>query len=364
MKISHVPLESFVPKSKNKVRIENDAFHLPAKEEQLGKARHHVSIPGEYKLPFRIDMTVCTRFVNIQPSQFTVYIGKGRVYFNGGRVCGGDVLLGGKSVLGDDGSPFYVYYNEIPEKEFVDISIVYGSKAMYVTVDEKIYYASKEMPYLKLLQDNAIPEEFIDGLGIGLCSGTHTTTAIKSLAITEYENDEPDILAKIVDLPEMSEFELFVRGLPPEVHDEVFRTDDYLLNETRDSLKLRRTFNKNEHLIYKSSCGFQYQIPEYGVRGHHLTYWVQSAKKPDRTNEIFSKLAESSPEFAKEIFRKLAVCTPHSRECKQRTKVKLNTKSVDVCMGKVSYEMLPFEFEQVRKVAAAAGEVVKATGKK
>ena len=363
MKTSHIPLESFIPKSKNKVKIENDAFHIPAKETDLGKVRHHVSIPGKYQLPFRIDMRVNTTFVNTQPSQFTVYVGKGRVYFNGGRIAAGDILLGGRRVLGDDGSPYYVYYNHIPEKDFVDISITYTSQAMYVTVDNKICYASKEMPYLQLLQDNEIPDELTDGLEIALRSGTHTATVIKSLTVTEYENDKPDIPTEIADLPEMSEFELFVRGLPPEVHDEVFKTDDYLLNEMHNSLKFRRTFNKNEHLLYRSSAGFQYQIPEYGVRGHHQTYWVQSAKKPDRTDEIFGKLAESSSEFAEKIFKKLEICNPHSRVCKQRTKVKLKSKLVNVCMGKTNYKMLPEEFENVRKVVAAASEVVKAAGK-
>ena len=275
MKTNNIQLDTITPKKGTKIKCENNELHIPANDSGLGKSRSLVYIPGRYKPPFSINMTVKAKFMDKpqektklgdEPyTQLTLYIGKGRVYFCGGRVCAADILSDGKKgVHGDDGAPYYVYYNHIPEKDYVDISITFGTQAMYVAVDGVICYASRDMPYLQMPHDNIVPVD------MSLCSGTYTMTVLKSFAITEYENDEPAIPAEIADLPNVSEFEMFVRRLPPHVHDEVFKIDEYLLNHK--TVKFRRTFENIEHLIYKSSCGFNYQIPEYGVHGKHLTY--------------------------------------------------------------------------------------------
>ena len=362
MKTINIPLDAITPKKGTKIKYENNELHIPASVSDLGKSRSLAYIPGKYKLPFRINMMVKAKFIekpqektklgDEPQAQLTLLVGKGRVYFNGGRVCASDILADGKkSVLGDDGAPYYVYYNHMPEKGFVDVSITFGTQAMYVAVDGVICYASRDMPYLQMLQDNTVA----DCIDMSLRSGTYTMTTLKSFAITEYENDEPAVPAEIADLPDASEFELFVRGLPPHIHDEAFKLDEFLLNHKAGGLKFRRTFDNGEHLIYKSSCGFNYQIPEYGVHGKHLTYWVQSAKKPDRTNEMFIKLAETSAELADRIFGKLQICNPHFRECKRRTQVTLKSKTVDVCMAKIVHKMYPSEFEDVKAIVSAVG---------
>ena len=355
MKTHNIPLEAFRPKSGTKLRINDNGLHIPAEESNTGKSRNYAYVPGEYKLPFRIDMTVKTRFIEVQPEQFTWYIGKGRVYFNGGRICCSDIFAGGKGVIDDNGSPYHLYYSALPEKDFVNVSVVFGSKVMWVCVDNKYCYASDKFPYIKSMQENSAPNDRLD---ISLCCGTHTQAVVKSLVITEYENDEPDIPAKIRNLPELSPFELYVKGLPPGVHDEVFRTDEFLLNDMKGSLKFKRVIDNCGHLTYKSPCGLQYQIREFGVHGHQ-TNWIQSLNKPDYTNEIFKKLAETSPEFAEKMFSKLQVCNPHARECNRRTTVELNGKSIQVCSSTIRFELLSSEFEDLRKVVAAASEVMK-----
>jgi len=354
MKINNIPLELLTPKKPAKIKFENGEFHIPAEEAMLGKTRHHVNIPGKYKLPFRIDMTVKTKFIrtNQVASQLTLNIGRGNVYFNGGHTSAVDVLTSG-SIL-----PSVIYHNDMQSGEFVDLSITFGSEMMWVTVNDRVCFAAKNPGYIDLLRDNAT----MNGLDIAICGGTDTKLTIKSLNIVEYENDEPDIPEENMNLPELSAFELFVKGLPPEIHDEVFRLDEFLLNDMKSILKFRRTIDKNNHLTYQSPYGFVCTIREYGVGNSLQTHWVQSEKKPDRTNDIINKLAESSPETAERIFGKLQICAPHSRECKQRTKVEYNSKSINVCMGKINYEMFPFVFEDIRKVVAATSEVVKSYG--
>ena len=112
-------------------------------------------------------------------------------------------------------------------------------------------------------------------------------------------------------------------------------------------------------MTYTSPCGFQYGIREFGVGECHGTSWVQSPKKPDLTNEIINKLAEASPDFAEEIFNKFQFCNPHTRECGQRTKIELKSKTADVCMSKIIFKMIPSEFENLKKYIAAVREVIK-----
>ena len=108
MKTHNIPLESFTPKGKTKIKLENGELHIPVEKLGLDKSRHHVYVPGKYKLPFRIDMKAKINFVKTGPSQFTLYIGKGRIYFNEGRTCTSDILADIKGVMEDSGSPYYI----------------------------------------------------------------------------------------------------------------------------------------------------------------------------------------------------------------------------------------------------------------
>jgi len=363
MIIHPIPLESLTPKNKIKIKLENGELHIPAEEANLGKGRHHITIPGKYKLPFRIDMTVKSKFIrtNQIAPQLRLYIGNGNVYFNGGHTSCTDILTITKSsIFGDNKTANFVYYNDIPSKGFNDISVIFSSKMMWASVDDIICYSSDKLAYIDMMRDHTIPDEFMDGVNIAICGGTDTKLTIKSLTVTEYEKNEPEIPNELLNLPGLSAFEMFVKGLPPIIQDEMFKLDEYLMNDMKKSLKFRRTIDKNGHLTYVSPSGFQYGIREFGVGEYHGTSWVQSPKKPDLTNEIIKKLAEESPEFAEKIYDKLQVCNPPTRECKQRTKVELKSKSANVCMSKTVFKMLPSEYDDVKKYITAVSEVVKA----
>ena len=359
MKTHNIPLESFAPKGKIKVKIENGELHLPADESKVGKSRHHADIPGKFKLPFRIDMTVKVKVTETPPLELNLYIGNGKVHFEGGHTSCDDILTTVKfSTVGDSKLTSFVHYNDIPAKEYADISVIFGSKMMWVTVDNKYCFSSDKMLYIELLRENAVPKEFADGLGISICGGTHTKLAIKSLLITEYETDEPKTPAEIANLPELSPFELYVKGLPSELHDEMFKTDEFLMNDMKSSLKFKRTIDKHGHLTYQSPCGFQYGMTYFGAQERHATHWVQSPKKPDYTSEVLSKLAESSPKLADELFSNIQICNPHSRECKRRTTIEFKGESRQVCRGAISLKWHPSGFEDLRKLVTAASMVI------
>ncbi|MCL2546965.1 MAG: hypothetical protein FWE06_07215 [Oscillospiraceae bacterium] len=364
MKIHKIPLEAITsdginkfgkPKKGVKIRVENGELHIPADESILGKAKHHVYVPGNYKLPFRIDMTAKTESLAAKltdmVSQLTLLVGCGMVYFNGGHTSATDFLVPAKgSSVGDAKLTSFVAYNDMPLRDFADISVFVGRKMLWATVNGQICFASDKMPYMELLDDQTVD--------IAISGGTHTMLTISTLTITEYENDEPEIPVVLANLPEISSFEMYINGLPPEVHDELRKTDEFLLNDMKKSLKLRRSIDKGGHLLYQSPCGFHYRIREFGVHNCHETHWVKSANKPDFTSEALNKLAETSPDLANEMFARLLVCTPHARDCGRRTSVSFNGQTRQVCAGRIELEMLPERFDDVRKYIAVVGEVV------
>jgi len=348
MKMHSIPLESLLAK-RTTTKIENCELRIPAEAVHLGKARNHVSVPGKYKLPFSIDMTVKAKYAEVLPIELTLYIGNGKVFFNGGHTNCTDVLTVSKGSTGGDASlTSFVAYNDMPTKEYADISITFGSKMMWITVDDKICYASDKMPYIEMLPNSA-------ELDISICGGTYTKLAIKNFAILEYENDEPEIPAELKSLPEYSPFELFVEGLPPVLQAEMVKTDEFLMGCKK--LKFRRTIDSHGHLVYQSPCGLQYNMPYFGVQERHGTNWVQSPKKLDRTSEVLSNLAETSPGLADKLFANINVCNPHKRECKRRTTIAYKGDARLVCRGAIALEWLPVGFEDLKKLAEAAEKI-------
>jgi len=361
MKTHNIPLESIVPKKNVKSKIAEGVLHAPAEQSQMHKNWHYFTIPSIYKLPFRIDMIADLQYIrhNQLTSQLEVYVGKGRVYFNGGHTSCDDIFTStNKSTTSDNKVASYIANNEIPAKEYVDISVNFDSNMMWISVDGECCYASDKLPYIKLLQENTVPSELVDGLGVALCVGNDTMMRLKSFSVIEYENDQPQIPKKLLNLPELSEFELFVNGLPSIIHGSVRQLDEFLLNDMKN-LKFKRTIDKTNHLFYTASCGFQYTIQELGVGKNHETRWVQSTKKPDLTNDVIQRLRETSPELAVKIFSKLQVCEPsHKPVCARRTAVMLNGQSKNVCMSKIRHEMLPETFHDVKKYIVAVSDVV------
>lgn len=361
MKIHNIPLESITPKKNVKSKIVDGVLHAPAEQSQMHKNWHYFTIPNKYKLPFRIDMTADLQYIrhNQLTTQLEVYVGEGRVYFNGGHTSCDDIFTStNKSSTGDNKVASYIQNNEIPAKGYVDISINFGSDMMWVSVDGEYCYASNKLPYIKLLQENAVSSEFVDGVGIALCVGNDTMMRLKSFVVNEYEGSQPQTPEKLLTLPELSEFELFVSGLSSIIHESVRQLDEFLLSDMKN-LKFKRNIDKTNHLFYTASCGFQYTIQELGVGGKHETRWVQSAKKPDLTNKVIQRLNKSSPEFAEKMFSKLQVCNPsHKPTCTRRTEVLLNGQSKNVCMSKIQHEMLPETFEDVKKYIAVISDIV------
>jgi len=97
----------------------------------------------------------------------------------------------------------------------------------WVEINNKCCYHTRLVPYLKLLGNGNLPEEFMDGFSFAIGCGKNVELAIKSFAVTEYENDEPDIPAKLANLPELSLFEWYVKGMAPEFQNEMIKQTNF-----------------------------------------------------------------------------------------------------------------------------------------
>jgi len=332
------------PRGKIKTKFEDGVLHVPAEVENLGKSRHHIDVPGKYKIPFRIDMTARVKYYQLNQiaSQLTLYINNGSVYFNGGHTSVTDILTG------DDVPPSFIDYNDIPTEEYVDISITCGSEMIWVVVNGKFCFASDKIKHA--IDDTA---------DISICGGTATRVSFKSFAVTEYEDDEPDVPAELTNLPDLPPFEMFVKGLPLAIQDEMFKLDEFLLVDMKLGMKFRRSINKKGHLTYEATCGFRFEIREHGAGLNFMTAWVKTEKKPDYTNEIILKLAETAPEFAEKMFEKVHGCEVHLRGCARTVTYELMGKRKLSCCGRMNIKMDANGFADLKGFIAAASEVVK-----
>ncbi|MCL2187935.1 MAG: hypothetical protein FWB87_04140 [Defluviitaleaceae bacterium] len=349
MKIHNIPLGSLTPKSKIKTKLENGGLHIPDDISRLGKARHHMLVPNTYTLPFRIDMTVKTEFsrTNQITSQMSLYIGEGKLYFNGGHTSCTDIVTKAKaSVFGDNRFASMVRYNGIPDKDFVEISAYFTRDMMWVTVDGEICYASNKLDYLTAPQEN--------GINISLCGGTDTKLTLRCFSVTEYENDAPATPEALQSLPILSDFDMFINGIPPRVQDAVRDMDKFLLNEMKP-LKFKRGIDKYGHLQYKASCGLLYEMREFGVSNFHMLNWLNAAKSQNNV-KIINHIAKTAPDLAERIFANLHECNPHARDCKRRMFAEFNGKSKSVCEGKIKFNMETLAFMDIKAFVKAVLE--------
>lgn len=135
------------------------------------------------------------------------------------------------------------------------------------------------------MESNAVPEEFKDGLDFEIACAAKVELTIKSLMITEYEKDEPHIPEEIANMPELSAFEWYLKSLPHELRNEVFKTDEYLMKDIKAGLKFKKAIDKDGKLTYQLPCGLHYTMNRYSIGESHAMYW-------NRFGEVLNKLAK------------------------------------------------------------------------
>ncbi|MCL1808049.1 MAG: hypothetical protein FWG31_10160 [Oscillospiraceae bacterium] len=307
-------------------------------------------VPGAYALPFKIDLTLTANSRRLK-----LWIGKGYIAFigtffrsyngnekhqpEGGGIHRADVLTGKPE------PPKYDFDANLPLNETATLSVIYGSKAMWVEINGRPCYVAKNAPYMAVTNK--------ERLEIALSCDRGVELELKSLAVTEYENDEP-----VIGVPELSAYEWFLQSLPRELREEAVKTDQFLMESMKRVFKFKKSIDKEGVLAYISPCGLQYRLRRISFGETHYLSW-------DQFNKVFAKLGQTDPAFAEKMFanvrknitaKKCQQCD--SISCCNMKTIEYNGKSKKACAGAVQFEWTPSAFEDVRKLIQAAGEVV------
>jgi hypothetical protein len=366
LKVHNIPLESFITKGKVALSVDDGELHITANTDF--HRIFYAYIEGKYKLPFRIDMTV-----KIDSPSLYILIGKGYINIGKPNHRGVSDIFGSHSKKPNT----HDFDNYIPLNEYVNISVIYGRKALCLIINDKQKFYSKKEPYIKALKTNTIPEEFIDGFTFALSCDKRTILSLKSVSVIEYENDELDVLEEIDEKknePLVSDetgkltIEKYIKDVSPELQHEILQTDKFLMNDMKESFQFKRKMENK--IFYVSSGLISCQINVFKSYVWFGLSWIGTNKneqgicgESSRPIRVLNKLAETSPEFADKMFFRMTECTncrsgTGGRGCPHNGQVyEYNGKKKVSCGGSFQFKMIPSDFEDLRKMITAISEV-------
>ena len=384
----NIPPESFVPHGNISMNVVDGALHMSTEtalntnyHRDDSPIKHYAFIDKKFKLPFHIDMTV-----KIDSPALYLIIGKGHIGFAtefDNRPITDIIGITGPKSENKPGSQNY-FNNEIPLNEFVDISITYGSKSLWVTVNGEIQCFSDKEQYIKALKKNVIPAEHDDGFGFAIACDKRTNLTLESLMITEFDIDEPfapvDYFKRALDvfpnLRAKSSIESCIKGLSAELQNEIMDIDEYLMKDMKKTMKFKRKI-EGDHpcskITYVSPCGLRYKISISNTYLWHDIMWIAyntrgeidkygGRKKADFTIETLDKLTEDSPEFANEMFKRIRECTVCNGggKCDNWVIYEYNGTKKVTCewSNGMHFKMIPADFTDLKKVVKTVESIL------
>jgi len=357
LKTHNISLESLTARgNKTELSLSNGEINLTCPK-PLDKNCGRAVIPQKYSIPFRVNLTLKADATN-----FNILMGKGFVHFSHAPNESGSGMRRQDIFTGKEESTKHDFSAVIPLNKYFNLSVVVDSEITWIEIDNICYYPTRKAQYIGLLKEG-MPEEFADGLGlaigvgkIGDKKGTHLT--IKSIEIIEYESGELDVPVEIVDLPELSPFEWYLKSLPDLIRNEAEVTNDFLLNEPeiKSIFKFKRALDKHGNASYVSACGLQYRMMKYKPNGKHILNWVQKPNRSDYTSEILNEIAEMSPDFANKLFDSLLSCSKTT--CGRNTVVAYKGQSKTTCASSIYLQWTPSEMDEAREYITMASNVI------
>jgi len=391
MTTHNIPLQSFVAHGKVHVNTAGGVLCLntnTALDTNFHRndrpIRHYAHIPQRFKIPFRIDITV-----QLDSPAFYFIIGDGHIGFATGLDNRPITdVLGMAKMRGENKPGSQVYFdNEIPLNEYVDISITYGSKSLWIMVNGALRGFSEKEPYIKALKKNTLSEVFDKGFNFALACDKRTKLSVKSLAITEFGDDEPTheikafkrALDVFPNLREKPSLDLCIQGLSAELQQEVLCMDTYLMKDMKQHLKFKRKIEGGYpccKITYVSQWGFRYKIFISNAYLWHDNAWIAyntrretdsfgGRKKADYTVETLHILAKESPAFADLMFERIQECSMCNQggPCSNWEVYEYNEQKKVTCAWNngMHFKMFPADFDDVKKVIRAISQLPKNT---
>jgi hypothetical protein len=278
--------------------------------------KHYAALPGKYRVPFRVDLTVKLDF-----PMLIMQVGSGYVKFaspmKDNRKAEDLAFPGGKP----NAKEHYAFDNHFPYGEWTDISVIYGADEMQVMIGGEERYYSRKMPYMSKRNRTKLAELNAEGFAIGLAVQKRSVLSVKSITVTEYEDHAPishsetEIKSNspIADKPT---FESVLSDLPPEHQAEIRETDELL--RSLMPLKFKRSVDKNGGKItwVSSGAGVSFSIRASGAESSQdFRFYIVTSGKPetwhrvaDHMEEALMEIAQSDAALAERIFYALNDC--------------------------------------------------------
>lgn len=342
MVIHNIPFESFIPHGKVTVSSDNGELHMTGGSDRNA----YIEIPSKFNLPFRIDMTA-----KIDSPALILQIGEGYINLNTGGMDNRRMM----SIVGGETKPnIHKFDNSLPLNEYFDISVIYGKKAMQLTINGEERYFNKKDVYMKSPSADA---DFQDGFGLKIACHKRTEVYIKSLTVTEY-TDEPAlsalpkkdfIYAPTLTPTDKPTLEDCIKDLSLELKDCIYDIDKSL-KELKFKRKIEGGYPESK-ITYIISKVVSYQIK---ISHHLMTHRTMAVlgNHTDNFNEIFlNRLDEINSDFAEEIFFRMQEghCT-HCIRCANYRLTEYKGNTNNNCQHIVQFKMIASDFGDVRKV--------------
>ena len=364
-----ISLKALIPHGKVDAKFNGDALEFSPKvmvNDYLDPRAPGLILPGKFKLPFSIDLTV-----NMDAVGLRLAIGNGIIPFTAGwngraiidLVCGVPKTYSGMKMF--DAS--------FELNKDTDISVTYDHKFMMIKINGDIRYFSKKEKYMK---SPLLEEE--NSFEIKIAAEKLSTVAIKSISVTEGLQEAIETEEISLDIPAgvdkgKESFEACIAYLPEAARQEIIQTNDHLLS-MKKQLKIKRSIegtHKGCRIKYNSAeFGFGYHIiVSHGWASHffwfsmHFNYKYGDfgARKCDYTEAMLQKIAEKSPESAARIFDyygECGICLFASRGSKCPMVYEYNGVKKTTCHGKMNMNMKPETFADVRIAFDALYEII------
>ncbi|MCL2407359.1 MAG: hypothetical protein FWC95_05465 [Defluviitaleaceae bacterium] len=264
MKTHKIPLKSLSARgNKTELNVQDSELNLTCTK-PLDKNCGRAVLPQKYKIPFRINLTLKADAAN-----FNVLMGNGFVHFSHAPNESGNGIRRQDVFTAKEETTKHDYDAVIPLNEYFDLSVIVGNNITWIEINNRCFYPSRNSQYIEFLK-NGVPDAFADGLEVAVGVGKigdkrGTRLNINSIEVIEYDNDELDIPTEIIDLPDLSLFEWYLKSLPNHIRSETEITDSFLLKEpeTKGIYKFKRSVDKHGNVNYTASCGLQYRLMKY-----------------------------------------------------------------------------------------------------
>lgn len=324
-----------------------------------------VKLPGRYKLPLQIDLTV-----NVSVPGFYFLLGQGHLSFatrQDNRSIG--------DILNPDCKKPRSFYNSVALNRNTHVRIIYGLKFMQIVIDEETRYFSKRESYMRA---HDFSEKNANGFEIMLAPGKLSRILIKEISVIEYPEDPPAIpIENEIRSARLSitkgvkaNFEECISALSDEIKQELLSLNDFLMSQK--DLKIKRKIEGDHSgckITYTSSLGFSYALLISDELLDHFFWWYMVSnykyngqymgRKNDFTNEMLNLADHLSPETAFRLVRCFNPCVSCTNGCKARTAYEFRGEKFTTCHGKLCFGMdlqvfpdIRFLFDVLRQVLA------------